>query len=128
MHVTIQRRWLAKGDRVFDSKFMENVHWAFKVYQPVCQHIVWIGNTANGNEDNSTMYSRKFTQTMENMKQIDLDVKDVIEADSKLNAMVSFIDVHDASLFAPHSDFVHMDNSWCRDLGNWLSNFAMNVY
>jgi len=123
MHDVLQRAYqlAVRGD--FDHKFMDNIRWLLKRYQPVCQHIVWIGNTANGNEGNTTLYPHMLTQTMSNMIQIDTDVKDVIESDPELHAMVSFIDVHNASLFRPHADFVHMKQSWCKDLGGWLSSF-----
>ena len=57
---------------------------------------------------------------MKNIEEIDTNVKDVIEANPEFHSTISFIDVFHASLFHPHEDFVHMDTSWCKALGNWL--------
>ena len=110
-----------KEDSVFDEKYMDNVRWMLQKYQPVCEHIIWLGNTANGNEGNTTLYPTPYRQTMENMKQINAIVKNVIQDLPELQMMMSFIDVYEASLFQPHMDFVHMGATWSRDLGNWLT-------
>lgn len=38
-----------ENDEDFDKKYKDNVGWMLEQYQPVCEHIVWLGNTANGN-------------------------------------------------------------------------------
>jgi len=106
---------------------MNNVGWMLQQYIPVCKHIIWLGNTANANEKNSTLYPGYgydgYKQTMANMKQMDINVKNVIQdLPKELLMMMSFIDVHEASLFSPHEDFVHMQpEPWVHDLGNWLA-------
>mmetsp|Transcript_6838 Transcript_6838/g.10245 ORF Transcript_6838/g.10245 Transcript_6838/m.10245 type:complete len:423 (+) Transcript_6838:138-1406(+) len=121
MHNIINRAIRGMDKDVFDAKFTDNILWVLKTYQPVCQHFVWLGNTANGNETLANPFH--FLQTMENMKQMDTEIKEVIESEPELRSMVSFIDVHDASLFRPHMDFVHMGSDWCTDLGNWLASY-----
>ena len=51
-------RWVkrSKSDDVLEQKFKENIHWLLSTYQPLCQHIIWIGNTGNGNERNNKMF------------------------------------------------------------------------
>ena len=127
-----------ENEEDFHKKYMDNVGWMLEQYQPVCEHIVWLGNTANGNEENTELYprgrSRKqiggwarrhgYMQTMANMKQMDNNVKNVIEnLPENIQTKMSFIDVHEASLFSSHNDFLHMSKPWCQDLGNWLATF-----
>lgn len=117
MHDIINRKELDMD--VFDKNFMYNILWVLKTYQPACQQFVWLGNTANGNEGIDPTY----LQTVENMEECDTDVKKAIGSDPELQSIVSFIDVHDASMFRPHVDFVHMGEDWCTDLGNWLTPY-----
>jgi hypothetical protein len=104
----------------FHAKYMNNVQWMLQQYLPACKHIIWLGNTANRDEPPDQGYP----QTMENMKQMDINVKNVIqELPKEMQAMMSFIDVQDASLFYPHMDFVHMQpNPWVHDLGSWFAS------
>lgn len=109
----------------FHAKYKNNVQWLLQQYLPVCKHIIWLGNTANGNEKNTTLYPNQgYMQTMENMKQMDINVKNTIqELPMELQARMSFIDVHDASLFYPHIDFIHMHpKPWGHNLANWFAS------
>jgi hypothetical protein len=107
----------------FHVKYMNNVEWMLKQYLPVCNHVILLGNTANGNENDTDLYPIKYAQTMANMKQMDVNVKTVIQnLPIELKMMTSFIDVHESSLFSPHADFVHMREPWVPDLGSWLAS------
>lgn len=116
---------MKRGDDDIEHKYKENIRWLLATFQPECKHIIWLGNTANGHEKNNTMFPilEYKIQTMENMKKIDTDVKDVIMENPEFSSMVSFIDVHHASLFRPHDDFIHMGPKWYGQLGVWLSSF-----
>jgi len=87
MHDILNRKELDMD--VFDKHFMYNIRWVLKTYQPVCQHFVWLGNTANGNEGIDPPYP----QTVANMEECDTDVKKAIGSDPELQSIVSFIDV-----------------------------------
>jgi hypothetical protein len=107
---------------VVRAQYQENLKWLLTLFQPVCDHIIWLGNTANGHEKNNIMYPLPAVkiQTMESMKQMDTDVKEVIQANPQFHNLVSFIDVHEASLLHPHDDFIHLTPEWYGHFGNWF--------
>ena len=63
----------------------------------------------------------EYLQTMRQMKIWDRAVKELIESEPELLKLSSFIDVIDASLTFPHADFIHMNDKWYSQLGEWFT-------
>mmetsp|Transcript_25446 Transcript_25446/g.53208 ORF Transcript_25446/g.53208 Transcript_25446/m.53208 type:complete len:381 (-) Transcript_25446:36-1178(-) len=94
--------------------FLRNVKFLLETFSHVCEHMIWIGNTANKKDDD------KYPQTKELMKQWDTATKRMIEAEPTLRDMMTFIEVRRAALRWPHADHIHLDDAWYKKLGNEL--------
>ena len=101
-------------DGITTEDFVRNVKFMLTVMMPVCEHLVWLGNTTNGRKS-------EYLQTMRQMKIWDRAVKELIESEPELLKLSSFIDVIDASLTFPHADFIHMNDKWYSQLGEWFT-------
>ena len=100
-------------DGITTPDFVQNVKFMLTTMMPVCEHMIWLGNTTNGRKS-------EYPQTMKQMKSWDRAVKEMLESEPKLHGMMSFLDVIDASLTFPHADYIHMDDSWYMQLGQWF--------
>ena len=108
-----------KGYVPSTEDFVRNVKFMLTTMKPVCEHIIWLGNTTNKEPT-------RFPQTMERMISFDKGVKELIGSEPELLSMMSFIDVIDASLTHPHDDFIHMDKFWYNKFGFWFVNSVIN--
>ena len=104
-------------DGIFYAKFMDmdNLRWLLQTYQPVCQHIIWIGNTANGNEGNTMMYSTKFIN-----QPLKICSKSIRMSRMSLGLYIVRVWFLSLMFIMLHCSVV----SWCQDLGNRLTSFV----
>lgn len=103
-------------EAITTKAFTENVLFMLNTMKPSCAHMVWLGNTCNGRKS-------KHLQTMKQMKVWDRAVMKLIESNPDLLAMMTYLDVFDASLTFPHADFIHMDDQWYSELGTFFTSF-----
>ena len=75
---------------------------------------------------NAAEYSQKYIEMFHNhlpahrmkkMAEINNLMKEVMP---KFGDFVSYVDVFESSLFAPHEDFLHMAKAWRDFLSDWL--------
>lgn len=98
--------------------YLQNVQELLIDFGGVCQHIVWLGNSApKGNP----IHPQRFDL----MKDWDEKVKSMVEGKFRTN--VTFVDVFDASAGYPHMDNVHMENSWYQQLGESVFLASINA-
>jgi hypothetical protein len=97
-------------DGITTPDFVQNVKFMLTTMMPVCEHMIWLGNTTNGRKS-------EYPQTMKQMKGWDRAVKEMLESEPELRGMMSYIEVVDAAYKFPHADFIHMDASWYMQLG-----------
>lgn len=92
--------------------YLRNVNSMLKNFTSVCEHIIWLGNTAPSGGESHHL------QTIDNMKSWDNAVRELIGMETEFFHNMSFIDVHNASLTWPHDDHIHMKSDWYQQLGN----------
>ena len=97
--------------------YVQNVNFMLNKFTPVCDHVIWLGNTAP--PASSSNENQKYKQTYALTKLWNRAVMDMI-ANSKFSHKMSFIDVHEASWTYPHADHIHMTRDWYEKLGNGL--------
>lgn len=102
-----------EGMMISTEEFVRNVKFMLTTMKPVCEHMIWLGNTSNNQKT-------KYRQTKENIMRLEKGVKEMIGSEPELLSMMSYIDVIDASLEHPHADFIHMDEDWYIQLGKWF--------
>ena len=98
------------------SDYADNVRFMLDLFTNVCEHIIWLGNTA----PRSSSDASKYKQTRSSTKSWNSAVMELIGMETKFFHKISFVDVHDASLTWNHRDRIHMDKEWYQQLGNGL--------
>lgn len=96
------------------ADYVKNVNFLLTNFLSVCEHIIWLGNTAPRNDDSH------HRQKVGIMRTWDDAVRGVIDKEAKFSDRMSFIDVYDASLKRHHIDHIHMGGQWYQQLGNNL--------
>jgi hypothetical protein len=103
------------------DSFVENARFMLTSMMDACEHMIWLGNTANVNE---TLHP-EFKQTKQTMQIWDRAVKEMIVKEPSLHRMMSYIDVIDAAYNFPHADHIHMHNCWYEKLGDWFHSLLL---
>ena len=98
-----------------EDDYVKNVEFMLKQFTAVCDHIIWLGNTSPMSVDESV-----YDQTRDKMKSWDSAVEELIASKPQFFHVMSFVDVHDASLTWQHGDNIHMKDDWYQRLGNNL--------
>lgn len=104
--------------RVNTSDIVTNVYWYLSLMIPICDHIIWLSNTA-------PTIDTHYPQTRETIKSLNDAVYDFLVSTPEWKEQITFIDVYNASLSWPHKDYIHMDSHWYRDFGNWFTNLTI---
>jgi len=95
--------------------YVQNVKFMLDLFIPVCEHIIWLGNTAPAATNAS---SPKYKQTIALTKSWNEAVIELIGNETTFSDRMSFVDVHEASLKWPHVDHIHLSRDWYNQLGN----------
>ena len=100
-------------------EYIQNVKFMLtNIMDSCCVHMIWLRNTTDIKD------YPEHIQTKEKMKLWDVSVKKMIEVEPTLHRMMSFIDVHNASLTHAREDHIHMDQNWYKLLGFWFGSFV----
>ena len=110
-------------DRIgsFKEAFKSNLSFFIQSYSSSCSHMVFLSLTGNANE-----YSEKYLEIfhyhlpphrMKPLAEINGWMKEVMPT---FGDLVSYVDVFESSLFAPHEDFIHMGREWRYELSEWF--------
>ncbi|EJK73102.1 hypothetical protein THAOC_05293 [Thalassiosira oceanica] len=99
-------------ENITTAAYENNVRFLLKTFQNVCEHIVWLGNTAPLRDDT------EYKQTVESMRDYEAAVQRILS--SSTSDDISYVNVFDASMSYFHNDHIHMRDDWYRSLGNDL--------
>ena len=103
-------------DNISTEMYVDNVKFMLDQFSAVCDHIIWLGNTAPRDD----WVQKKYPQTKKLMKSWDNAVKELIGGESELTDKMSFVDVSEFSVEVPHEDNIHMVHEWYEMLGDML--------
>jgi len=103
------------------KSYVQNVNFMLDKFIPVCDHIIWLGNTSpTASKTSSSNENSTYKQTIPLTKSWDRAVTEMIESETKFTHKISFIDVHESSLTYPHADYIHMTRDWYEKLASGL--------
>ena len=95
------------------AAYQNNVQFLLKTFKNVCEHIIWLGNTAPLRDDT------EYKQTVVSMCDFEVAVQRILTS-STSDDTISYVNVFNASESYFHKDRIHMGDDWYRSLGNDL--------